>query len=117
MSKLNIIPFRTTIIVDVEKTEEKTEGGIFLSPNTIDKEQRQVSKGILIKVGDLAYDEEKKLGVDYPRVGDMVYFKKYSGILHFDKKTKKEYRAIQDEDVYLFEELEDVEEEIGVGNE
>lgn len=101
-----VIPLDTVIIVRVEKLEEKTEGGIILPDDVRDKGQMLITEGILVKIGDMAWDELKQLGKIIPKIGDIVYFKRHSGILHVDKKTENEveYRVMHDQDLYLDQE-------------
>ncbi len=98
--KLRIKPFGTIVVVEVDKTEEISNGGIVLTSSTMERGQMEASTGTLVEVGDMAYQEYKAANYDYPKVGEKVYFKKYSGIIVTDKPNKREFRSMQDEDVY-----------------
>ena len=98
--KLRIIPFGTGVVIEVEKATETSKGGILLTPNTIERGQTETSIGTLIEAGDMAFEEYKNANHRYPKIGDKVYFKKYSGIITTDKENDIELRTLQDTDVY-----------------
>lgn len=103
---MKLKPIDTTVAVEIEKINDKSSGGIVLAEDYITKQQMNITEGILAAVGDFAFMEIQQ-GF-YPRVGDKVYFKKFSGILHTDKETGKEYRLIADTDIYAVERKEEV---------
>ncbi len=86
------------VLVEIEQVEKKTDGGIVLPDDFVDKEIMSVSCGKIINCGCLAFDHlyEK----DRLKKGDYVYFRKYSGIGR--KIGNKEYRVILDEDIYAY---------------
>lgn len=76
-----IKPFDHIVVVQIEKVEEVSKGGIFLdaAKKTIDSEQLNMTEGILVAIGINAYDYLPK---DVrPTLGMHVLFKKYCGIL------------------------------------
>jgi len=104
---MKIKPFDTTLIVEVEKTKDKTDGGIVLPSEMVSRDQMNVSEGVLVSCGSYAFSEVKQLDdAEYPKSGDKVFFKKHSGILYNDKETDKQYRFINDVDIYAFERKE-----------
>lgn len=100
--EFNMIPLDTALIIEIEKVQKVSSGGINLPESLVDLEQTRITEGILVKVGDMAYSELNELNKIYPKIGDKVFFKKYSGILYYDEKSDKQYRIIQDQDIYSF---------------
>jgi co-chaperonin GroES (HSP10) len=105
-NRKDLVPVDKTVIIEIKKIEEKTEGGIFLTNSIVEKDQMLITEGIITAIGDYAFYDLKKVGFSHPKIGDKVFFKKYSGILHSDKETGKEYRLIQDSDIYALEKHE-----------
>lgn len=68
MKKMNIRPLGENVLVQPEKSEQKTEAGIYL-PDTAKEERSQF--GTVVAIG-----ESEKIKV---KVGDMVIFRLYGG--------------------------------------
>ena len=100
--EIKLIPVDDCVIVEIEKITEM-QGGIYLPPEVTEKRQMMIVEGILVKAGDFAFFDLINNGKEYPQVGNKVYFKRYSGILHTDEETQREFRIIQDQDIYCFE--------------
>lgn len=98
MSKLR--PIDDKVLVEIEKKQKKTSGGIQLPDEYINREQMKVTTGKIVALADLAFHDLKVNGAYYPKVGEDVFFKTYSGILISDKKEDKEYRIVSDIDIY-----------------
>lgn len=75
MSKeIKIQPLGSRVIIQADKVEEKTAGGLVLPPSSTDDKKSET--GIVVKLGT-----GKVKGKDFSfdvKVGDRVYFKKYS---------------------------------------
>lgn len=71
---MNIKPLLDHILIERIKTEEKTEGGIFL-PDTVEKDKSE--QGMVIAVGDGRKTEDGKIIPVAVRPGQKVVFKKY----------------------------------------
>lgn len=99
---IDFIPVDDCVVVEIEKIE-KERNGLALPEGYVEKQQMLIVEGILVGVGDLAFYDLDKYEKDYPKVGDKVYFKKYSGILHSNKENDREFRVIRDQDIYAFE--------------
>lgn len=100
---LKMVPLDTAVIVNVKKIVDVSTGGISLPRSVVEKEQLIQTEGIITAIGDMAFEELRNLNKTVPNVGDKVYFKKYSGILYYDKEDDKEYKIINDQDIYSFE--------------
>jgi co-chaperonin GroES (HSP10) len=108
-----IKPIDDTVLVEIEKIDEKTSGGLFLNKDHVEREQMEQTEGVLTAIGDFAFydliaNEDNLLKIKrskpiVPKVGDKVYFKRYSGILHYDNDNNKVYRVIYDKDIYATE--------------
>ena len=95
------------IIIEIDKEADKSAGGIQLIESDVRREQDKRYEGILVKVGDIAfYDmvrEHSRIEQGFaPRVGDKIFFVKFSGIEI--KRGDKYYRIMDDENVYAYEE-------------
>jgi len=75
MSKdIKIKPLGKKVLVKPDKLEEKTAGGLVLPPSSTEGEKPET--GVIIKLGEGTI-KGKKITFDV-KVGDRVYFKKYS---------------------------------------
>jgi len=107
-----IKPIDDTVLIQVKKIDEKTASGIVIPEALVERKQMEEITGTVVAVGDLAFYDLIANGKSYPIVGDKVFFKRHSGILHYDEKDKtKVYRIINDQDIYATE----VEEKIDNG--
>jgi chaperonin GroES len=70
MSEAKITPIGKRILVKPEEIEEKTKAGLYIPPTA--NEDKKSSSGKVIKLGTA---EKSKFAM---KVGDRVYFKKYS---------------------------------------
>lgn len=67
-------PLGNRVLVTPDKIEEKTAGGLVLPPSTTDDKKSET--GIVVKLG-VGKIKGKEITFDV-KVGDRVYFKKYS---------------------------------------
>lgn len=100
-----IHPVGHRVLIKPLVLEEKTESGIIISSNTIEMERLAQMKGIVIEVGTTAYADQP---TPWCKVGDLVTFGKYSGLVYKGKETKDklEYRVINDLDIVCTHEEE-----------
>ena len=75
MAKLNLKPLDDRIVVEPSEAEEKTAGGIVLPDTAKEKPQR----GKVMAVGPGRLLDSGKRGTPSVRVGDEVFYGKYSG--------------------------------------
>ncbi|HOV29644.1 MAG TPA: co-chaperone GroES [Candidatus Dojkabacteria bacterium] len=71
---MKIKPLGKKVLVKPDKLEEKTAGGLVLPPSSTEGEKPET--GVIIKLGEGTI-KGKKITFDV-KVGDRVYFKKYS---------------------------------------
>ena len=72
---MNIKPLHDHILVERIEAENKTKGGIII-PDTA---QEKPMEGIIIAVGEGAFDNNGKRGALDVKVGNRVLFKKWGG--------------------------------------
>ena len=75
MSKdIKIMPIGSRVLVSPDKVDEKTTGGLILPPSST--EDQKPETGVIVKLG---FGKIKGKEIDFDvKVGDRVYFKKYS---------------------------------------
>lgn len=100
---LKFKPVGDYVLVEIEGMPKVSAGGIELPEEFRDRKLMEITEGVLVAAGPFAYEDLKESGKAHPKVGNTVYFKRYSGILKTDEETDKEYRAINDTDIYLCE--------------
>ena len=113
---MKIKPTEFKVLIKPDKVEEKTEGGLFLTEQTRDKQQFSVDRGEVVAHGEGFFSD---LPGPKPKIGDKVLFNRYAGTL-FDvwedipdgeertmheialKMTKRRipYRLINDKEVF-----------------
>lgn len=93
-----IHPVGHRLLVQPLALEEVSSGGIILSKDTVDMERLAQMRGIVIEMGTTAYSDQPSA---WCKVGDLITFGKYSGLIYKGKETldKLEYRVINDLDV------------------
>lgn len=72
--EIKITPLGDRVLVTPDAVEERTSAGLYLPPSSTDDQKPET--GVVVKLG-----EGKVKGKDVPfnvKVGDRVYFKKYS---------------------------------------
>lgn len=76
MSKdIKIQPLGSRVLVKPEEVQEKTPGGLVIPPDSSDEKRPSFGKVAVLGKGK---DKEGKTLKFEVKVGDMVYFKKYS---------------------------------------
>ena len=89
------------ILVDPDKVETMSEGGIFM---VLDERMEMVSQqfGTVVDIGDTCWtDAAGRPLVRWCEVGDRVLFSKHAGRFYTDPKDpdKKEFMIINDNDI------------------
>jgi len=93
MAKLNISPLDDRIVVEQHEAEEKTAGGIVLPENAKEKPTR----GTVLAVGPGKMLDTGNRAKPSVRVGDEVFYGKYSGTEV--TLTGKKYTVLRESDV------------------
>lgn len=92
---MKIKPVEYKVLIKPEKIEAKTQGGLYLPEQTQSKEQMAQVKGKIIAIGGNAFDDWSG---DKPKVGDIVYYSKYAGMIMNDPDFEG-YSLINDKDI------------------
>lgn len=76
---MQLEPKGRRILIRPTKIEKKSEGGIILPEDTVDKEQRAATTGVVVAIGDLAWEDFPE-GKHWAEVGDTIVFKAHQGM-------------------------------------
>jgi chaperonin GroES len=90
-------PLGDRVIVEIEKAEETTPGGIVLP----DAAQEKPQKGKVVAIGAGKILEDGSRGAMDVAVGDTVVFSKYGGTEV--KQGGKEFMILRQDDIYAIE--------------
>ena len=94
-----INPTSHQILIECEKVEEKTAGGIILPDAHLQRENVASQKGRIVALGPCAGDfTDWPEGPDYPPVGSRILIKKFAGV-EVKGDDGAEYRVCEDKDV------------------
>ena len=87
-----------------DNIEEKTSGGIVVPEGIREQEMWNISTGVLVSHGDLAFTQGRKPSGEFyrwsrrPNVGDRVMVKEFSG-MYFKGDDGNEYHVFTDKDI------------------
>lgn len=96
-NKSGIRPFRNCILLLPKQIEEKTAAGIIVATSSqLEREQLAQTEGVVVSLGALAFKGWE--AEDLPKIGDIVVFTKYAGMMR-NGEDGLQYRLIIDEDV------------------
>lgn len=102
MNASGLTPLEFFVVVELDPPKEKTDGGIWLAPNTTERDELATQEGTLVAVSPHAfsYAEGWPEGT-MPKVGQRVLFKRYAGALHKRETggVKRTYRLLNDKDL------------------
>lgn len=93
-----LTPLEFFVVVELDRQETKTPGGIILPESTKDKDKLATQEGMLVAVSPHAftYAEGWPEGAQ-PQIGQRVLFKRYAGHLH--ERGGRDYRLLNDKDL------------------
>lgn len=102
MSGLNtsgIKPTGHNVVVQCERVEEKTAGGIILPGSHLDRENIASQKGRMVAKGPSSGDFATwPAGTEFPPEGSRVLIKKYAGV-EVKGDDGMDYRVCEDKDI------------------
>lgn len=93
-----LIPLGPRMLLEVEKVEEKSKGGIILTSTYVSQMQDCISEGTILAYSASCAGDNVEARKELPLVGTKVLYVKYSGFQH--DIGDKSYRVVNDEDVY-----------------
>jgi co-chaperonin GroES (HSP10) len=104
MTDLNhtgIVPTEYNVLVRIDRTEEKTVGGIILPEEKQDRDQAFCLYGMMIDASPHAFSYENWSGHEdkMPKVGDRVMIAKAAGLYVNDLGDGEKYRLLKDKDI------------------
>lgn len=101
-----LIPCEFNVIVEQDKVEEKTKGGILLPDNEIERNKHRQTLGTIRAVAPLAFNEDVWPGdLPKPQIGQRIAFALHTGTF-VNAPDGTEYRIIKDKDVVALIEAE-----------
>lgn len=99
-----IEPTAFNVLMKPDKVEERTKGGIILTPAHVETDKHAAIVGVLVAVSPLAFCYETwPEGARKPKPGDRVIIAKYAGSL-IKGDNDEEYRLITDKDILAIKE-------------
>jgi chaperonin GroES len=85
------------VLIKIKAAQEKTSGGIYLTPQSQDTARVAAMIGQVIELGGDAYSDLERFNQNWCEVGDWIMIGKFAGV-RFDI-DKEEYRIINDDEV------------------
>ncbi len=95
-----ITPSDMRVLIKPQPVEEKTQGGIILTANTLERDKYAQTRATFIAAGDNAFRDWGDC-CRIPKPGDEVIMAQYSGKMH-QGADGQDYRICNDEDVIGF---------------
>jgi len=95
-----VVAMDLRVIVRPDVPKEKTSGGIILPDSTKDEKRFGATKGVVVSVGENAFEEASKRSISFtrPEPGDRIMFGKYAGV-RFEGPDGADYLIMNDEDI------------------
>lgn len=93
-----LVPVEFNVVVQLDKRQEKTAGGIYLPADVQEREKLGEVEGVLVAISPLAFGyEDWPEGSRKPGVGDRVMISRHSGVLK--ERNGLDFRIIKDREV------------------
>jgi co-chaperonin GroES (HSP10) len=94
-----IIPLEFNVLIDPDKIEEKTAGGLYKPQDTAEREKHQQTKGTIVALSPLAFNADiYPTDMAKPQPGQRVAIALHAGAF-IKGADGKEYRMVKDKDV------------------
>lgn len=92
-------PVGDRVIVLPDEASDKSSGGVFIDPRTVERGTMAAESGVIVAVGDSAFlwnqDRSRAYEGYKPQPGDRVTFERYAGQLQLGD-DRKHYRIMED---------------------
>ena len=88
-------PVEYKVLVQLDKVDERTEGGLYIPLSLVEKEQMKQVEAVMVAMGGNAFEDGKG---DVPKVGDHVYVAKHAGYQVTGMDGEK-YQLMNDKDI------------------
>lgn len=92
-----IRPVEFKVVVYPKPVEEVTKGGIIMPVEKLTRDEHATQEATIVAIAEKAFSEADIWGGNPPKVGDVVLFAKYAGLLR-KGKDGKDYRVLNDKD-------------------
>jgi len=94
-----LTPIKYRVIVEPDKAESVSAGGIIIPENKQDRDQHAIMEGVIVAVSPMAFTWDEWPSNDRkPEEGDRVVFARYSGSI-IKGNDGEEYRVMNDDDI------------------
>lgn len=100
MKRIRPVGYR--VLVQPEKVEETSKGGIIIASDVIRAEQNAMTQGKVLEVSPIAYLEFREKGFKpFCKEGDVILYQRYSGMrpIGDDGKPRDDLLILNDMDV------------------
>lgn len=98
MTKCDLIPMEFNVVVELDPIEEKTQGGIILPQQKVDRDKLEAEEGTLVAVSPHAFSyAEWPEGARQPVVGDRVLIARFAGVLR--ERDGRSLKIVKDKDI------------------
>lgn len=92
-------PVEFNVVVELDRTEEKTAGGIIIPGQKVERNRLEETVGTLVAMSPFAFNyDDWPADARKPAIGDRVYFARYAGILN-ECDGSRWVRIIKDKEV------------------
>lgn len=99
MNTTGITPMEFNVLIKQDSAEEKTAGGVILIDSTKEREKHTATRGEIIALGPLAFNEDVlPAGEAKPVSGQRVAFVQHAGSF-ITGEDGEEYRLVKDRDI------------------
>lgn len=95
-----LVPLGHHILVRPEDIDEKTQGGLYLAPSTMERRKNERVIGEIVAVGMNAWKAFDS-GEPWAAVGDKILYARYGGVRVKDPDTQEELIVMHDEDAIV----------------
>lgn len=97
INESGITPTGHYVLVLPDPVEETTQGGIILAPDTIENERRDTTRGTIVAIGPIGWQEFGD-GTLWAKVGDHVTYGRHAGRF-LDGLDGEQYILLNCEDI------------------
>lgn len=98
MNNSGLKPLEFNVLVKPDTVEERTAGGVFLPDAAKDREKHAATKGTIIALAPLAFEDIMSDDEAWPKPGDRCLISRHAGVF-VKGEDDVEYRIVKDKDV------------------
>ena len=90
-------PVGWRVLIKIKEAQEKTAGGVYLTPEAQDTARIAAQIGQVIEIGNEAYGDLERFSQNWCEAGDWIMIGKFAGVKF--TINGEEYRIINDDEV------------------